>query len=202
MFIANLPFYKNLSGARSNHIAQKVAPLLPQNAHVLDFGAGNMYTAKKLIELRPDLTILGLDVVFDQNLQLDQANSNITFQEYPGGAIPFESGKFDAVLACSAMHHTPDPEFYLDEFERVLKPNGTIVLVEEMYINPLDFVLIAGQDWILNKMKKGVPVPLNFRSNKHYLAEFTRRNWTLQYQGALRPGFPWQHHYVYSLSVK
>ena len=198
MFIAKTDFYKKLSGQRSHKIAQKAEPFLPEGGHILDFGCGNLFTAKTLAALRSDLTITGIDVIRDQNLHLD-AGGQLTFLQYDGDHIPFEDDHFDAAIASSVMHHTADPEFFLDELKRVLKPGGQLVLVEEMYINFLDRIWISAQDFILNKLKKGVPVPLEFRSNKHYVQEFERQGWEVQHASHIRPGFPYQHHYVYVL---
>ncbi len=198
MFIAKTDFYKKLSGQRSHKIAQKVEPFMPENGQILDFGCGNLFTAKTLAALRNDLSITGIDVIRDQNLHLDD-DGQLTFLQYEGDHIPFEDGHFDAAIASSVMHHTHDPEFFLGELQRVLKPGGQLVLVEEMYINFLDRIWISAQDFLLNKLKKGVPVPLEFRSHKHYQQEFERQGWEVCHGSHIRPGFPYQHHYVYVL---
>jgi ubiquinone/menaquinone biosynthesis C-methylase UbiE len=198
MFLAELDFYKKFSHNRSNAIATSVAPLLPASGNMLDFGCGNMYTSKEIANLVPNIKIMGVDVIEDLNLNLN-GNTNIQFKKYSGQSIPFADNSFDAVLAASSLHHTHSPEFYLDEFKRVVKPGGIIVLVEEMYINKLDFFWIAWQDYVLNKMKKGVPIPLQFRSRNHYVKEFEKRCWQVLIEKSLRPNFPYQHHYVFQL---
>ena len=55
-----------------------------------------------------------------------------------GGLCFLDTIFFDIVIASAVMHHTPDPDFYLEELKRVLKPGGSILLVEEMYHNLLD----------------------------------------------------------------
>ncbi|HYG14689.1 MAG TPA: class I SAM-dependent methyltransferase [Bacteroidia bacterium] len=202
MFIADLGFYKKLSFNRSKRLAERLAPLIvPANAHILDFGAGNMYLAKVLLELLPQVSITAIDVIEDQNLDKELLkNPRVKFQVCEPGALPFAEGSFDIVIASAVMHHTPDPDFYLQELKRVLKPGGSILLVEEMYHNLPDKLYIMAEDWTLNKLKKGVPVPLNFYSYKRYNQLFKKLNLKIDYEGFIRPGFPWKHHYVFRLT--
>jgi ubiquinone/menaquinone biosynthesis C-methylase UbiE len=202
VFIANLSIYKKLSFNRSRRLAEKLVPLIaPKNAHILDFGAGNMYMAKVMAEQMPDINIMAIDVIEDQNLDRELLkNPRIKFQVCEAGKLPFEDNTFDIVVASAVMHHTPDPDFYMAEHKRVLKPGGSILLIEEMYHNPIDKLYIMAEDWTLNKMKEGVPIPLNFRSYKYYNQLFKQLGLKVDYEGYIRPGFPWKHHYVYKLT--
>lgn len=200
MFIANLPIYKKLTRQRSIKFANQLAPLIPDHAAVLDFGCGNMFTALELLKLNPTLHITGLDVIRDQNLTDETLQTKgLEFRITTTKEIPFPDNTFDAVIALATMHHTPDPEYYLSELKRVIKPGGAIILIEEMYIHQLDRIYISSQDWILNNMKKGVPVPLNFRSHKHYLSEFKKQGLKVAFEGSVRPFPTMMHHYVYKL---
>ena len=40
--------------------------------------------------------------------------------------LPYEAGSFDHVNCQGVLHHTPHPERALQEFQRVLKPGGTL----------------------------------------------------------------------------
>ncbi len=200
MFIANLPIYKKLTHQRSITFANYLSKLIPDNSNMMDFGCGNMYTAIELLKLNPSLKVTGLDVIRDQNLSDEiLADPRIDFKITTTKELPFSDNSFDIVLALATMHHTPDPEYYMFELKRILKPGGSIILVEEMYINQLDRIYISGEDWILNKMKKGVPVPLNFRSNKRYLNTFKQLGLTIEFSGSVRPFPTMMHHYVYKL---
>ena len=201
MFIASLPAYKKLSRLRSINIARYIAPLLPEHGHLLDFGCGNGYTAFELLDLKPAISVTGVDVVKDQNLNADNVQ-RFSFIENHEKPLPFAHNQFDACIAASVMHHTFSPEYYLDELIRCTKKGGCIVLVEEMYLNPFDRIIISAQDWFFNKLKKGIPVPLHFRSHQHYLQLFKDRNLTVTFEGSIRPCPPYIHHYVYRLQVK
>ena len=200
MFLADLPIYKKLTHQRSQTFARYLAPIIPEGSHVLDFGCGNMMTALELLKLTPRLEVTGLDVIRDQNLTDETlSDPRIHFQITTTKELPFPDDHFDIALALATMHHTPDPEYYLSELKRVIKKDGAIIMVEEMALNPLDKMYISAQDWLLNKMKEGVPVPLNFRSHKHYLSEFKRQGLRIDFAGSVRAFPTFMHHYVYKL---
>ena len=201
MFVANLSVYRKMTKRRSENLAGAVFALLPKGGRVLDFGCGNGYLAEAVLERSPGVEFVGVDVIRDQNLD-DRIlqNGRFSFQIIvPDARLPFADGAFDAVIACASMHHTNSPEFYLAELRRVTKVGGHVVLVEEMYLNFLDKVYISAQDWVFNKLKKGVPVPLQFRSLKAYTRLFGELGLEVVYKGSVRPVFPYMHHYIFRL---
>ena len=200
MFLANLPIYKKLTRQRSITFAKYLADLIPDGSHVLDFGCGNMYTVIQLLNHRPNLKITGIDIIRDQNLSDEiLADKRLEFNIGSTKELPYENDRFDVSLALAALHHTPDPEYFLSELKRVVKSGGHVILVEEMAINFLDKAYICVEDWLLNKMKEGVPVPLNFRYHKEYLQEFEKQGLKIVFQGEIRPFPTMMHHYVYKL---
>ncbi len=44
--------------------------------------------------------------------------------------LPFDAGRFDAVVSSSAFHYVNDPEAALSEMRRVLRPNGRLVITD------------------------------------------------------------------------
>lgn len=201
MFIANLSIYKKLSQGRSAVFAKRIAPLIGDEDYLLDFGCGNMYTAQLLVKMKPGVKILGIDVVRDQNLIDLSDQPGLSFELSGTNQIDQPDKKFDGVIALAALHHTPDPEFFLSELKRVVKPNGYLILVEEMAINWLDKIYISSQDYILNNLKSGIPVPLNFRYLHEYLNEFKKQNLRIEVQSSVRLIHTMMHHYIFKLRV-
>ncbi len=200
MFLANLPIYKKLTRQRSITFAKYLAPLIPDGSRLLDFGCGNMFTAIQLLEHKPNLHITGVDIIRDQNLnEAFLSDPRLDFKQSSSEILPFENNSFDGVIALATLHHTPDPEYFLAELKRVVKVNGFVILVEEMAINFADKLYISAEDWLLNKMKEGVPVPLKFRYHKQYLRTFQAMNMGIEFAGSVRPFPTMMHHFVYKL---
>ena len=190
-----------MTKSRSENLTNVLLPLLPDKGIILDFGCGNGYMAETILNKISAIEITGVDVIKDQNL--DESilkNPRFTFQIIvPDKPLPYNNETFDVVVACASMHHTNSPEFYLKELKRITKTNGHIILIEEMYLNIFDKIWISAQDWFFNKMKKGVPVPLQFRSLKNYTKEFQNNALEVVFKGSVRPIFPYMHHYVFKL---
>lgn len=203
MFIASTNIYKKFTRRRSNNIAKALHPLLSDHSTVLDFGCGNFFLGEHLNQLNPTLHITGIDIVEDQNLNWVALSKNpkLSFVKYSTKEIPFEDHSFDIALASASLHHCDHPEYCVSELKRVVKNSGEIILVEEMYLHALDKIWISAQDWIFNSMKKGVPIPLQYRSYGHYIQEFKRQSLEILYESYIRPIFPYVHHYIFKLKV-
>ena len=52
--------------------------------------------------------------------------NNIVYKLYSGRKIPFKSNYFDRIIISHVLEHIPDPEFFLDEMLRKLKPGGRL----------------------------------------------------------------------------
>lgn len=54
----------------------------------------------------------------------------MTTREFPAEAMPFEDGEFDLVSCRVAPHHFSNPEGFVRETARVLKPGGYFLLID------------------------------------------------------------------------
>lgn len=55
-----------------------------------------------------------------------------TFQVLESKTLPFENESVDYILIIAVLHHVSSDEIssYMKEFQRILKPNGTIIVME------------------------------------------------------------------------
>jgi SAM-dependent methyltransferase len=94
-------------------LARHLAALVPRDARVVDIGAGDGTVAALLSQFRPDVELVGVDV-------LARPHSLIPVTEFDGLNLPYEAGSFDVALLVDVTHHAEDPERLLAEARRVV----------------------------------------------------------------------------------
>lgn len=110
------------------------APTSPDTI-VLDAGCGAGHTAmafaphvKRVIAY--DFTASMLEQV--ETLAKERGITNIIIQEGDVEKLPFDDNSFDIVATRYSTHHWLHPEHALAEFNRVLKPDGTLMISDIM----------------------------------------------------------------------
>lgn len=103
-----------------------------KNLHIGDIGCGNNALAQFIITQRPAATAIGTDLLPYQTEQ----SSRVTFiQQKIPTVIPLDSSRCDVICLMSVLHHIDTqhlPDFMM-EIRRILKPNGTILVLEDSY---------------------------------------------------------------------
>jgi SAM-dependent methyltransferase len=104
---------------------------LPVDASILDLGCGD---GSHLPVLTEGGTAFGVDTSLEY---LRGASAFGPVAAADGERLPFRSGCFDLVYISHVLHHAEDPREVLLEVHRVLKPGGTILLIETCEDSPL-----------------------------------------------------------------
>ncbi|MBX3175900.1 MAG: methyltransferase domain-containing protein [Candidatus Hydrogenedentes bacterium] len=127
---------------RTMRLAEIFAKLLPKGSTVLDVGSGNGWLASKVLELRPDLRITGLDVFMWPERQI------LTLQ-FDGKTIPCDDESWDYCMASDVLHHTEAPVQLMLEMTRVSRYG--VIVKDHIAHNKLDRLELTVMDWLGNR---------------------------------------------------
>lgn len=162
-----MPFLDTLHGRHvfqrrvrvlSGHLAQ----ILPLNASVLDVGCGDGLIAQRILELRPDLQLRGLDV-------LVRPHTHITVDRFDGHILPHADRSVDCVLFVDVLHHTPDPLHLLRQAARVAR--RAVILKDHTRDGLLAGPTLRFMDWVGNA-RHGVALPYNYWTKSQWQHSF------------------------------
>lgn len=99
---------------------------------VLDFGCGNGRLLDFLEKKDIDYTGVDISAKLLKEAQNRFRGPKVEFQKISGlDSLPLESNSFNIVYAIAALHHLPSQEMrkkMAEEFYRILRPEGTIVI--------------------------------------------------------------------------
>lgn len=111
---------------RAEVIYAQIMPHLPsKRASILDYGCGNGVVGTMV----SDSTILA-DVYEHPNIRnLDHPFYLLT----DGEPSPFEDYSFDCILLLTVLHHSDFPDRIISDAARILKPGGTVIVIESVY---------------------------------------------------------------------
>jgi SAM-dependent methyltransferase len=149
---------KAVFGRRIEVLARTLADFIPANARVLDIGCGSGTLAKRIMALRPDVSIEGIDI-------LVRPSTEIPVTEYDGDNIPWPDGHFDVALFVDVLHHTEAPARLLAEAKRVSKAG--IVIKDHFREGVLADATLRFMDWVGNA-QHGVVLPYNYLSDPEW----------------------------------
>jgi ubiquinone/menaquinone biosynthesis C-methylase UbiE len=128
-----------LQDRRAAETHEHVARLLNLSGdeRALDVGTGAGAFALALAPLVRE--VVGVDVVPELLAEArKRAPDNAEFVEADAEELPFAPGEFDVVCTARTFHHIARPELVLAEMTRVLRPGGTMLVVDQLApVDPL-----------------------------------------------------------------
>jgi SAM-dependent methyltransferase len=120
------PFLHELHAAMLRRLERLFLAHFPPGARVLDAGCGrSLFT-----EIRPrwPFAVVAADVDFDLLAARKAEFPELRWVVGDAHPLPFRSGLFDGLFAGELVEHLPDPAAGVEEFRRVLRPGGTLIL--------------------------------------------------------------------------
>ena len=130
------PVYDIVFGKLFAHPRREAAEAAARvGGRLLEVGVG---TGIALTAYAPSLSIVGIDVSREMlaRARLRVASLGLAHVEdlieMDAQDLAFPDGSFDVVMAQYVVNTVPDPDAALDEFARVLRPGGEIILVNRV----------------------------------------------------------------------
>jgi 2-polyprenyl-3-methyl-5-hydroxy-6-metoxy-1,4-benzoquinol methylase len=148
--------------ARYEHLMRYEFVVRESGKKVLDVGCGYGYGSKMLHDSGRDVTSIDVSPEAIEYARKKYPGPNYIVTD--GNTLPFDDGTFDSVVAFEVLEHMPDPERFVPEARRVLKPGGTL------------FISTPNPRHLINAVKHAIfrgPWPEKLeKNNKFHLKEY------------------------------
>lgn len=110
----------------------------PPGNLVLEAGCGTGAQTVIITTQNPDCRFHSIDIskisleAAEERLRNEPCSKNdqVTFEQADIGDLPYDDETFDHIFVCFVLEHLPNPVKALIELKRVLKRNGTIMVIE------------------------------------------------------------------------
>ena len=112
---------------------------------VLEVGCGQGVDANEIVKYAA--SYIGIDLssesvkIAEQEVIRRNAAAEATFKQMDAERLEFESETFDTVYSCGVLHHTENFDEAIDQIHRVLKDDGTFLMMLYRSYTPLWVVL-------------------------------------------------------------
>lgn len=127
-------YVRSVGHATGSDLERMVELTEPQPKDVLlDLATGGGHVARVFAPLVASVVASDLTpeiLAHTETYLAGRGLTNVRYEIVDAEAIPFGDGTFDIVTCRIAPHHFPNPEQFVREAARVLKPGGRFVLVD------------------------------------------------------------------------
>lgn len=166
---------------RTRVLAELLAAQIPQGASVLDVGCGEGSIASRIAEMRPDISIQGVEF-------LVRPGCKIACRSFDGSTLPYPNASFEICLFVDVLHHTQDPVTLLREAVRVTR--GFVLLKDHLDESFVDDITLRFMDWVGNR-PHGVVLTYNYQSREQWTRHFAMCGLKEETWSPRVPLYPW-----------
>lgn len=156
-------FLRLIFHRRFRIIASVLMSHLPCGALVLDVGCGDGLLSAFMQAKRPDIRILGADVMRPPSPQ-------IPLCVFDGLHLPFADRTFDVLVFVDVLHHAADPIGLLREGTRLAR--RSILVKDHVAGTKIEHFTLATIDWTGNFFRQ-VSLPYNYWSREAWQQAFS-----------------------------
>lgn len=149
---------------RARVLSTLLAELVPAGATVLDVGCGNGMVGYLVKQIKPTISIQGLEV-------MPRPSCLIECTPFDGRTIPVPDSSVDVCMFVDVLHHTTDIEPLLLEARRVAR--HFVLIKDHLCESRFDYALLTFMDWVGNRAL-GVHLPHNYQSKVGWCRFFSR----------------------------
>lgn len=110
---------------------------VPFGPRVLEIGVGDGLVAAQLVARRPDVEVLGIDLIDAPGTLYDADSSRVEFRtQTTADLVALGGAAFDAVVLSDVLHHVPPAQrtALLSDVSDLLAPDGVLLIKETVVV--------------------------------------------------------------------
>jgi len=124
------------------HVRDYINNQQKSDLKILDAGSGVTFFPYYLCSNSPKIKVYCCDYDLTHGQIFDNINKNLNLPNnfFPADIrrLPFGTSTFDIVYCISVLEHTDDYDIIIQEFKRMLKPNGLFIVTFDISIDGID----------------------------------------------------------------
>ena len=165
---------------------------LPREGLLLDIGSGSGHLSEAVMRRMPGRRCVSadLDHVPPPRLAARMRHREFAAVRADGQHLPFPAACFDAAWIGFVLHHVSPPaqDCVLDEVARVVRPGGTLLLLEDTPANAAEHRTTLAADRRLNMESRAAPH--HYRAPVEWRAALPGHGWRVTEEVAFTRLFP------------
>ncbi|MBU1051000.1 MAG: methyltransferase domain-containing protein [Nanoarchaeota archaeon] len=114
-------------------VIQNIARHTDEEFSLLDVGCGTGKMLNQISRKWPNAQLTGADISEKMITQSQQKNPSLEFKTANAQDLPFEDNTFNYTTNTVSFHHYPEPQTAVNEFYRVTKPCGVVLIADLIY---------------------------------------------------------------------